>query len=241
MPMLGLGVWKIPDGQETEQAVEWALEAGYRHIDTATLYRNERGVGAALARSGIPRAELFVTTKWQPLTREPLVEIDRSLDRLGLSAVDLYLIHWPLPGRTGRAWQAMQQILADGKARAIGVSNFSARQIAALRGQVPAVNQVHFSPSHHSPSLLAWCESHGVVVEAYSSLDHGRAFGDAVVSEIASRTGRSEAQVLLRWAIQHDVIVIPKLTRRDRIVENAQIFDFELDADAMSALDAIGH
>jgi diketogulonate reductase-like aldo/keto reductase len=241
MPMLGFGVWKIPDGPQTEQAVEWALEAGYRHIDTAAFYRNERSVGAALARSGIAREELFVTTKWMPGGRGPLVGIDRSLERLGLAAVDLYLIHWPLPGRNAAAWRAMMQILADGKARAIGVSNFSAKQITGLPGEhVPAVNQVHFSPAHYPASLLHWCASHGVALEAYSSLDHGRAFGDAVVASIAAEVGRSEAQVLLRWAIQHDVIVIPKSSHRERIAENAQIFDFGLNAEEMAALDAIG-
>jgi diketogulonate reductase-like aldo/keto reductase len=241
MPMLGLGVWKIPDGPETEQAVEWALEAGYRHIDTAAFYRNERSVGTALARSGIAREELFVTTKWMPLGRGPREAIDRSLERLGLAAVDLYLIHFPLPGRIAAAWRAMAQILADGKARAIGVSNFSTKQIVGLPGEhIPAVNQVHFSPAHYPASLLSWCTRQGVALEAYSSLDHGRAFGDSVVASIAARVGRSEAQVLLRWAIQHEVIVIPKSTRRERIAENARIFDFVLSAEDMAALDSIG-
>ena len=156
-------------------------------------------------------------------------------------AVDLYLIHWPLPGRTAAAWRAMGQILADGKARAIGVSNFSTEQIVGLPGEhLPAVNQVHFSPAHYPVGLLSWCASHGVALEAYSSLDHGRAFGEPVVASIAARAGRTEAQVLLRWAIQHDVIVIPKSTRRERIAENARIFDFALSAEDMAALDAIG-
>jgi len=242
MPLLGLGVWKLAEGRETEQAVEWALEAGYRHIDTATFYRNERSVGAALRRSGIPREQVFVTTKWLPIRRNPQAEIARSLSRLGLDYVDLYLVHWPLPRRMAHGWREFETIREQGLARAIGVSNFGEERLARLLGRStrrPAVNQVRFSPLHFPARLLAYCAEQRIVLEAYSPLDHGRAFGNPVVAEIGQRVGRTEAQVILRWAIQHDTVVIPKSARRDRIRENAQIFDFELSSEDMGRLDAL--
>lgn len=242
MPMLGLGVWKLAEGRETEQAVEWALEAGYRHIDTATFYRNERSVGAALRRSGIPRGQLFVTTKWLPIRRGPEAEIERSLDRLGLGYVDLYLVHWPLPGRISSGWRDFEALRERGLARAIGVSNFGTDRLARLMRRAarrPAVNQVHLSPLHVPAQLLDFCSSRGIVVEAYSPLEHGRAFGNPVIAGIAGRLERTEAQVMLRWAIQHDAVVIPKSARRDRIRENARIFDFELGPDDMCSLDSL--
>jgi len=243
IPMLGLGVWQLAEGRETEQAVEWALEAGYRHVDTATYYRNERSVGAALRRSGIPREQMFVTTKWLPIRRGPAAEIKRSLERLGLEYVDLYLIHWPLPGRMARGWHEFELLRERGFARAIGVSNYRKERLARLLGTAsrpPSVNQVHFSPLHFPAQILAYCVAHGVVVEAYSPLERGRGFGNPVIAEIAQRLERTEAQVMLRWAIQHNVVVIPKSARQDRIRENGQIFDFVLDPDDMSALDALG-
>ena len=242
MPMLGLGVWQLAEGRETEQAVEWALEAGYRHIDTATYYRNERSVGAALRRSGIPREQVFVTTKWLPIRRNPTSEIQRSLERLGLEYLDLYLVHWPLPGRISRGWREFEALQQRGLARAIGVSNFGRDRLARLLGTVdrpPAVNQIHFSPLNFRPQILTYCAEHGIVVEAYSPLERGRAFGNPVIAEIARRLKRTEAQVILRWAIQHDTVVIPKSARQDRIRENAQIFDFELSPQDMNALDTL--
>ena len=240
MPMLGLGVWQSPAGAVTEQAVEWALEAGYRHIDTATYYRNEASVGAALARSGLPREDLFVTTKWLPVLRGPHVELQRSLERLALAHVDLYLIHWPVPGRSGRGWRALERIHEQGLARAVGVSNYGGRRLAALLDRArrpPAVNQVRFSPFHFRRALLELCERRGVVLEAYSPLERGKRLDDPAVVAIARRLGREPAQVMLRWAIQHGVPVIPKSTRRERIVSNARIFDFSLGDDDMRALD----
>ena len=206
MPMLGLGVWQIKDGVETEQAVEWALEAGYRHIDTAQYYRNERSVGAALARSGLPRDEVFVTTKWLPVARGPAHELEQSLERLGLEYVDLYLIHWPLPGRTGGAWPELEELRERGLARAIGVSNYGGSRLARLLDRAappPAVNQVLFSPFHYRRKLLELCEQRGVVLEAYSPLERGRALDNPAVVEIARRAERTPAQVMLRWGIQH--------------------------------------
>jgi 2,5-diketo-D-gluconate reductase A len=242
MPVLGLGVWQIPDGAECEQAVEWALEAGYRHIDTAAYYRNERSVGAALARSGLPRADVFVTTKWVPLARGAAGEIARSLERLELEFVDLYLIHWPVPFRSGRGWRELEQIQERGLARAIGVSNYGVERLegtVASATRPPAVNQVHFSPFNWSRDLLEACERLGVVLEAYSPLERGRGLDDPAIAGIAARLERTSAHVMLRWAVQHGAVVIPKSSRRDRIVSNAQIFDFELNDDDMRTLDAL--
>lgn len=243
IPVLGLGVWQLPDGAATEQAVEWAFEAGYRHIDTATFYRNERGVGAALRRSGLGREQVFLTTKWLPVRRGPVAELQRSLERLDVAYVDLYLIHWPLPGRVASGWRALEQLRERGLARAIGVSNFSDRRLGRLLGSVrepPVVNQVHLSPLHFTPQLLAYCAAHGIVVEAYSPLERGRAPRDPLISALAERHARTPAQVALRWAVQHDLVVIPKSGRRQRIQENAAIFDFALSDEEMHQLDELG-
>ncbi len=242
MPMLGLGVWQIEEGAETEQAVEWALEAGYRHIDTAQYYRNERSVGAALAHSSLPREDVFVTTKWLPVSRGPAHALERSLERLGLAYVDLYLIHWPLPGRTGGAWTEFEELAERGLTRAIGVSNYGTSRLARLldrASQPPAVNQVLFSPLHYRRKLLELCEQRGVVLEAYSPLERGRALDNPVVVEISRGAERTPAQVLLRWGIQRGAVVIPKSVHRDRIRENAAIFDFSLSDEDMRALDAL--
>jgi diketogulonate reductase-like aldo/keto reductase len=242
MPMLGLGVWQVKDGPETEQAVEWALEAGYRHIDTAQYYRNERGVGTALAHSGLPREDVFVTTKWLPVSRGPVHELEQSLERLGLAYVDLYLIHWPLPGRTGGAWQEFEELRERGLARAVGVSNYGVKRLADLlvhATRPPAVNQVLFSPLHYRRKLLEFCEQRGVVLEAYSPLERGGALDNPTVVEVARRVERTPAQVMLRWGIQRDAVVIPKSVHRDRIRENAAIFDFSLSDQDMRALDAL--
>ena len=242
MPVLGLGVWQMDEGAETENAVEWALEAGYRHVDTAQLYRNERSVGAAIARSGIPREEIFVTTKWLPTVRSPGRELERSLERLGMGYVDLYLIHWPVPIRSGRGWRDLEELAGRGLARAIGVSNYGddrlAKTVAGARRK-PAVNQVHFSPFHYRRALLERCNSLGVVLESYSPLEQGRGVDDATVGAIAERIERTPAQVLLRWGVQKGTVVIPKSSRRERIVENARIFDFELGQDDIRTLDSL--
>ena len=240
MPLLGFGVWQIPNGRPTEQAVAWALEAGYRHIDTATLYRNEESVGAAVASSGLPREELFVATKFHPRDPDPERAVERSLTLLGLDFVDLYLWHWPSGGATEH-WAAFERVAQRGLARAVGVSNFSAAQIKALAGAdvPPAVDQVEFSPFQFRRALWEACESAGVVLEAYSPLTRGHDLGDRVIAGVAERAGRTPAQVLLRWAVQRGIPVIPKSADQGRITENAQIFDFELDADDMAALDRL--
>lgn len=242
MPTLGLGVWQMAEGRETEQAIEWAFEAGYRHIDTATIYRNERSVGAAVARSGLSRQEIFITTKWPPFRLSPATELARSLERLQLEFVDLYLIHWPVPLRATRAWTELERLRERGAARAIGVSNYGSDaldRLAASASVKPAVNQVQFSPFHFRRRLLAACGRNDVVLEAYSPLDRGRRLSHPAIVEIAQRLERTPAQVMLRWALQHNAVVIPKSSQAERIRSNAQIFEFELGTHDMNTLDAL--
>jgi 2,5-diketo-D-gluconate reductase A len=241
MPLLGLGVWQVPDGPECEQSVRWALELGYRHIDTAQAYGNEASVGRALRDSGVPRDEVFITTKFYPGNDDPAAEAERSLERLGIDQIDLYIIHWPQGGATW-AWPGMERARERGLARSIGISNFSVAELDELLGVAnspPVVNQVQFSPFAFRRGLLEACEERGVAVVAYSTLGTGEHLGDERIGEIAERAGRTPAQVLLRWCLQRDVLVIPKSTHRERIEENAQLFDFELSDDAMAALDAL--
>jgi diketogulonate reductase-like aldo/keto reductase len=241
IPLFGLGVWQVDPGPEAENAVRWALELGYRHIDTAQAYGNEESVGRALRDSGVPREDVFLTTKFHPGSRDPAAEAERSLRRLGVDQVDLYIIHWPQGGPTW-AWPGMQRARELGYTRSIGVSNFDVGQIEAVMAEAdvpPVVNQVQFSPFKHRRALLDACEQAGVVLEAYSPLTTGRQLGDPRIAEVAGRYDRTPAQVLLRWCVQRDIPTIPKSTRRERIEENAQIFDFELSDDDMSALDAL--
>ena len=241
IPLLGLGVWQVPEGPECENAVRWALEAGYRHIDTAQAYRNERSVGRALRDSGVPREEVFLTTKFYPAREDPEAEAQRSLERLGVEQVDLYIIHWPQGGPTW-AWDGMQRARERGYARTIGVSNFSLAELdelLAVADTPPVVNQVQFSPFEYRRALLDGCEERDIALEAYSPLGTGRHLDDERVREIADRHGRTPAQVLIRWCVQRDLVVLPKSTHRERIEQNARIFDFTLSDDDMAALDAL--
>ena len=241
IPVLGLGVWQVPDGTQCERAVRWALEAGYRHIDTAQAYRNEGSVGRALRDSGVPREEVFITTKFYPARRDPVAEIEGSLRRLGVDQVDLYIIHWPQHGPTW-AWPGMERARERGHARSIGVSNFSTEeleQVIAIATSPPVINQVQFSPFEYRRSLLAACEAHNLAVEAYSPLGTGRHLSDPTVGRIAQDIGRTAAQVLLRWCLQRGTIVLPKSTHRERIDQNAQVFDFSLSDGDMATLDAL--
>lgn len=241
MPLLGLGVWQLRAGRPTEQAVLWAFEAGYRHVDTARLYRNEQSVGAAVRASGLPREELFLATKFHPRDPDPERAVEESLRLLDVDYVDLYLIHWP-SGDPRRGWDAMERIAERKLARAVGVSNYGTDQLAALLASArvpPAVNQVEFSPFQYRRALLQACEQAGVVLEAYSPLTRGRDLRDPRVREVAHRVGRTPAQVLLRWAVQRGIPVIPKSGNRERIVENSKIFDFTLAQEDMAALDAL--
>jgi diketogulonate reductase-like aldo/keto reductase len=241
IPLLGFGVWQVPDGRECEDAVGWALELGYRHIDTAQAYGNERSVGNALRDSGVPREDVYITTKFYPGREDPEAEAQRSLERLGVEAVDLYIIHWPQGGPTW-AWDGMQRAHERGYARSIGVSNFSVAEVDELLGAAdvpPVVNQVQFSPFEYRRGLLDACEERGVALEAYSPLGTGRHLGDERVARIAERHGRTPAQVLIRWCLEHELIVLPKSTHRERIEQNAQVFDFTLSEEDIAELDAL--
>ena len=240
MPLLGLGVWQVPDGPTCVHAVRSALELGYRHIDTAQAYGNESSVGQALRESGVARDEVFITTKFHPLRRDPLREAAYSIEQLEVDYVDLYLVHWPGGGATW-AWPGMEAARARSYARAIGVSNFDPDeldQVLARATVAPVVDQVHFNPSAYRKALLDACADRDIALEAYSPLGTGAQLGDPVVTGIAERLGRTPAQVLLRWCVQRGIPVITKSTHRDRIAENAQIFDFELAANEMVELDA---
>ena len=242
IPLLGLGVWQVPNGSDCVNAVRWALELGYRHIDTAQAYGNEESVGQALRESGVPREQVFITTKFYPRRRaDPAAEAERSLRRLGVDNVDLYIIHWPEGGPTW-AWPGMERARELGYARSIGVSNFNVEELGAVIGEAstpPVANQVQFSPFEHRRALLEACERAGVVLEAYSPLGTGRHLSDRTVDAIAARLQRTPAQVLLRWCVQREIPVIPKSTHREWIEENAQIFDFALTDDDLAALDAL--
>ncbi|MDX2391961.1 MULTISPECIES: aldo/keto reductase [unclassified Streptomyces] len=251
MPRLGYGVWQIPD-TEARQAVGTALEAGYRSIDTAAVYGNEAGTGRALAASGVPRAELFVTTKlWngpsQTWDRDAVLRaFEDSLAKLGLDHVDLYLIHWPRPMRDDflTIWKTFEEIAADGRAKAVGVSNFRPRDLERLgevSALVPAVNQIELHPLFPQEELRALHAELGIVTEAWSPLGQGKELLTLpAVAEIAARHGRTAAQVVLRWHLQRDNVVIPKSVTPSRIRENLDVFGFELDAADLAALDALG-
>jgi 2,5-diketo-D-gluconate reductase A len=241
LPMLGLGVWQVPNGQECVNAVRWAFELGYRHIDTAQAYGNEESVGRALRDSGLPRDAVFITTKFYPGNRDPVAAVQESLKRLGVDYVDLYLIHWPQGGPTW-AWPGMERSRQLGAARSIGVSNFNAdelEQVIAAGTVRPVVNQIEFNPVHYRRKLLDACRQQDVAAEAYSPLGTGRHLSDKTVRQVAERAGRTAAQVLLRWCLQHGLPVIPKSTRRERIEENSQILDFALSDGDMAALDSL--
>jgi diketogulonate reductase-like aldo/keto reductase len=245
IPQLGLGVWQAPRGPVTRAAVSTALRVGYRHIDTARIYGNEADVGAAVRDSGVPRHEIFVTTKlWNDDQGydSTLRAFDASLSRLGFDYVDLYLLHWPVAGRRLESWQALERIHADKRARAIGVSNFLAPHLRELLGKcqvAPAVNQIELTPFLQRREAVALCKEHGIVIEAYSPLTRGLRLSHPVLEGVARGANRSPAQVLLRWGIQHGHVVLPKSTRPERIAENAAVFDFELDGEAMAALDRL--
>lgn len=246
MPQLGFGTYKVATA-DAERAVATALELGYRHVDTAAMYGNERGVGRALAASGLPRDDVFVTSKLDnPFHAPDAVRpaFERSLTDLGLDALDLYLVHWPLARSTDLAatWDAVVALLATGAVRAIGVSNFTAehlRRIIAASGVTPAVNQVEINPYLSQEPLRALHRDLGIVTQAWSPLARGRALGDPVVGRVAADTGRTPSQVVLRWHLQRGDVTFPKSTHPARIAENLDVFDFALDAAAMAALDGL--
>jgi diketogulonate reductase-like aldo/keto reductase len=265
IPQLGLGVWQSRAGAACETAVLAALEAGYRHIDTASMYGNEESVGAAIRKSGLPREQVFVTTKlWNSDHGNPERALETSLRQLRMDYVDLYLIHYPVRQRM-QSWHGLELLRERGKARSIGVSNFTIRHLAELLREtktIPSVNQVEFHPYLYQRELLDFCRDHGIVLEAYSPLTKGERLKDrkliAIANHYAStrREGansipplslieklsrrsdvKSTAQIMIRWALQHGLVVIPKSANAKRIVENADVFDFEISPADMKALD----
>ncbi len=235
IPQLGFGVFQVPP-EDTQEVVEQALDAGYRHIDTAGAYRNEKGVGAAIAASGLAREDLFVTTKlWNSEQgfESTLAAFEKSLDRLGLDYVDLYLIHWPVPSedRFVDTWRAFERIHEEGRARTIGVSNFRVEDLERLEAETetrPTVNQIELHPRLQQAELRAWHADHGVATEAWSPLAQGELLDDETIVAIAERHGKTPAQAILRWHLQLGNVVIPKSVTPERIRENIELFDFEL-------------
>ena len=246
IPQLGFGVFQILPGDETRTAVAAALAAGYRHVDTAAVYRNEADVGAAIRASGLPRGSVWVTTKLANSDQGSATArraFEASLERLGLDAVDLYLLHWPHERRLN-SWRVLEQLHAEGLARSIGVSNFLVRHLDELLARAsvpPAVNQIELSPFLHRTreDTLRRCAEAGVVVEAYSPLTKGRRLGDSTVAAVAAEVGRTPAQVLIRWSLQKGFVVLPRSSNAGRIAENAAVFDFALDDRQVAALDAL--
>jgi len=248
IPQLGYGVFKV-DPADTERAVSEALEIGYRHIDTAAFYDNEAGVGAAIAKSGIPRDELFVTTKlWNDRHDgdEPDAAIAESLDKLGLDYVDLYLVHWPTPARDNyvHAWEKVVGIRDRGLARSAGVSNFLVphlERIVAETGVTPAINQIELHPAYQQREVVSWARDHGVKIESWGPLGQGKydLFGTPAVADAAAAHGKTPAQVVLRWHLQHGTIVFPKSVRAERLRENLDVFDFTLSDVEFAAISAL--
>jgi diketogulonate reductase-like aldo/keto reductase len=246
MPWLGLGTWQA-SGNEVLQATRWALEAGYRHIDTAMIYGNEVEVGRAVRESGIPRAEIFVTTKvWNSDQRQGydrvLKAFDESLKKLAFDTIDLYLVHWPVVGKYKEAWRALERIYADGRVRAIGVSNFMLPHLEDLLKDakvVPAVNQVEFHPRLRQQELLDFCAKHRIQHEAWSPLMLGKVREIPELCEIARARGKTPEQTALRWGMQKGSVMIPKSVKKERIVANGALFDFELSAAEMARIDGL--
>ena len=245
MPMLGLGTYQSPPGNATLEAVTYALKTGYRLVDTAKLYDNEKEVGEAIRKSGVPREEVFVTTKlWNSDHGydAAMRAFNASLKRLDLDYVDLYLIHWPVPGKRGDSWKALAKLLNDGLCRSIGVSNYNINHLDELLAEsdiVPAVNQVEFSPFLYQEELLRFCRRNKIQLEAYAPLTKGYKLADPRLKAVAAKYSRTPAQVMIRWGLQHEVVEIPKSVKPERIVENSRVFDFEISEEDMKALNAL--
>ena len=244
MPVFGLGTYQTRPGKETKDAVLYALEIGYRLIDTAAMYENEKEVGEAVRQSGIPREEIFVTTKlWNADHgyNRAVTAFEQSLRKLGLSYIDLYLIHFPVEGLRNESWRALETLLEGGKCRAIGVSNYMIWHLEELlknSSTIPAVNQVEFNPYLYLKDLQEFCNSHKIVLESYSPLTKGYKLNDPKLAEIGSKYSKTPAQILIRWALQKGVVVIPKSSRKERIKENAAVFDFEITPEDMKLFDS---
>lgn len=245
MPMLGLGVFQVKDGDEVRNAVSWAIEAGYWLIDTATIYRNETGVGEAIRSLGVPRDEVFITTKlWNSEQGydSALVAIDASLERLGMEYVDLYLIHWPVPEKTAETWRALEHIQSEGLARAIGISNFQPHhvdQLMANANVTPSLNQVELHPNLQQKAVREANSAVGCLTQAWSPLKQAQVLSEETISAIADELDVTPAQVVIRWHLQTGIATVPKSVRQNRIRENADVFGFSLTLEQMAAVDAL--
>lgn len=248
IPYLGFGTLRSKDNEETVNAVRWAIEDGYRHIDTAAGYGNEKSVGQGIRVSGIDRKKMFVTTKLKPdedmLPGAQVKAFEKSLNLLQLDYIDLYLIHWPVAGQTLEAWKGLEEIYKSGRARAIGVCNFTEKHLVELLRNAkikPAVNQIELHPHLSQQSLIKYCETQGIACEAWSPLggDGGKLLDDQVLKMIAGKYGKSVAQVILRWNLQNGIITIPKSIHQTRIADNARLYDFELTVDDIKTINAL--
>ncbi|MDQ0297673.1 diketogulonate reductase-like aldo/keto reductase [Salibacterium salarium] len=245
MPWVGLGVFQAEAGNEVKRAVKSALEAGYRSIDTASFYGNEKSVGEAIKESDIPVEDIFITTKvWNDEQgfNETLEAFERSREKLGVDVIDLYLIHWPVPGKYKETWGALEKLYEEGKVRAIGVSNFTEEHLENVMKTAkvnPMVNQVEFHPRLFQKGLLEYCQNHDIQLEAWRPLGKGDLLGEDVVERIAQKHGKTPAQVLIRWSVENKVVTIPKSVTPERIKANAQVFDFSLDVEDLQAIDGM--
>ncbi|MFF2456072.1 aldo/keto reductase [Peribacillus simplex] len=245
MPQLGFGVFKVKNGNETVESVKKAIEVGYRAIDTAAIYENEEGVGQAIRECGVPREELFITSKvWNTEQgyETTLQAFDDSLHRLGLEYLDLYLIHWPGKDKYLETWRALEKLYKDGKVKSIGVSNFHVHHLEKLLANSevkPVVNQIELHPLLTQVEIRDYCAKHEIKVESWSPLGRGNLLEEPTINHIAKKHGKSSAQVLIRWHLQHDLVVIPKSITPSRIEENAEVFDFSLSLNEMNQIDAL--
>lgn len=245
LPMLGLGVYLSQDGQEVKNAIRWALETGYRCIDTASFYKNERGVGEAVRESGVARNEIFVTSKvWNSDQGydETLRAFDKSMDKLGLAYLDLYLVHWPVRGKYKATYKALEAIYKSGRVKSIGVSNFMLPHLQDLLAHctvVPTVNQIEYHPYLAQPDLIAFCKKHQIVPQAWSPLMQGQVLQIPLLQALAKKYGKTTVQIVLRWNLQKGVATIPKSSKQHRIIDNANIFDFELSTADITQIDAL--
>jgi len=245
MPIFGLGVWQVEDGESVIHSVKSAIKAGYKAIDTAAIYKNERGVGQAIKESGVAREDLFITTKvWNSDQgyESTFAAYEESLEKLGLEYVDLYLIHWPVAGKYKETWKALEKLYKDGRVRAIGVCNFHQHHLDDLLTDaevVPMVNQIELHPLLSQELLRNYCASEGIKVTAWSPLGRGRLLDNPDLASIAAKYNKTVAQVILRWDLQNDVIVIPRSTKEERIIENADIFDFEISVEDMAFINSL--
>lgn len=245
MPKFGLGVFKVQEGQEVIDSVKAAIKAGYISIDTAAVYKNEEGVGQGIKESGVDREKLFITTKvWNADQGydSTLAAFETSIQKLGLDYIDLYLIHWPVSGKYKETWKALEKLYKDGKVKAIGVSNFHKHHLEDLLSEaeiVPTVNQIELHPLLSQEELRNFCKEKGIVVEAWSPLAQGKLLDNPVLTEIAAKYNKSTAQIILRWDLQNDIVTIPKSIKEHRIIENADIFDFELTAEDLEKINGL--